>query len=364
MKAVNTSALTAAADMGPSSDDVLLAIVLPAWRAQFMGRALDSLRAQTDRRFRVYVGDDASPDDIAGVVARHGTGLDLVYHRFEENLGGRDLMAHWHRCLALTRKEPWLWVFSDDDEMEPECVAAFYRTWAAGLNAVWVVRFDHDVIGTDGQILERPDSHPARESAEAMLEDVLNPRSGRILRAQDHIFAREAYAKAGGFRSFPLGLYADTTTWLCFAEHGGVVTIPGVRVRWRAHEHGSSSGGLKGRRADLLRATVLFCEWVMEWVARREPHRLRVRRREVRRFFLGFLHRHDDPKVMGRLWKLAGLGAQFWGAPWARGRCAAAILRGRGRRWLRSLPLVRLLAEARAQRWRVRNQARIEKWRA
>jgi glycosyltransferase involved in cell wall biosynthesis len=96
------------ASMKRAPQDIALAIVIPAWRSQFLGATLDSLRAQTDRRFRVYIGDDASPDDIAAVVARHGAELELVYHRFGENLGRRNLVAHWHRCVGLTRGEPWL----------------------------------------------------------------------------------------------------------------------------------------------------------------------------------------------------------------------------------------------------------------
>jgi glycosyltransferase involved in cell wall biosynthesis len=41
-----------------------LAIIVPAFRVRFLERTLQSLAAQTDRRFRVYVGDDASPEPV------------------------------------------------------------------------------------------------------------------------------------------------------------------------------------------------------------------------------------------------------------------------------------------------------------
>ena len=45
--------------------DTVLAIVIPAYKAAFLGRTLASIAAQTDRHFVVYVGDDASPHDLA-----------------------------------------------------------------------------------------------------------------------------------------------------------------------------------------------------------------------------------------------------------------------------------------------------------
>ena len=107
------------------SPEVQLAIVIPAYKAEFLEEALASLEAQTDRRFRVYVGDDASPGALEVICDRHRQQLDLSYHRFAENRGRDYLVDQWHRCIGLS-SEPWIWLFSDDDVMEPGCVAAFY----------------------------------------------------------------------------------------------------------------------------------------------------------------------------------------------------------------------------------------------
>ena len=102
-----------------------LAIVIPAYKSVFLGKTLESISAQTDKNFRVYVGDDASPDNIKIICERYADTLDIIYHRFEDNLGGRDLVSQWERCIGLS-SEPWVWLFCDDDIMDPECVSAFY----------------------------------------------------------------------------------------------------------------------------------------------------------------------------------------------------------------------------------------------
>ena len=47
--------------------------------------------------------------------------VNLVYHRFSENMGGKDLVAHWERCIQLSA-EPFIWLFSDDDLMPADGV--------------------------------------------------------------------------------------------------------------------------------------------------------------------------------------------------------------------------------------------------
>src|SRR5690348_11740615 len=104
----------------------VLAIVIPAYKPDFLRAALDSIAAQTDRRFRVYIGDDCGPPAIAEASAELAKkGVDVVYHRFGDNLGGRSLPAQWNRCVGLST-EPWVWLFSDDDVMAPDCVAAIH----------------------------------------------------------------------------------------------------------------------------------------------------------------------------------------------------------------------------------------------
>jgi hypothetical protein len=40
----------------------MLAIIIPYYKLCFFEENLQSLAAQTDKRFKVYIGDDASPE--------------------------------------------------------------------------------------------------------------------------------------------------------------------------------------------------------------------------------------------------------------------------------------------------------------
>ena len=83
-----------------------LAIIIPAYKATFLPAALDSIAMQTCKNFTLYVGDDCSPEPINNIVEKYRDKIELVYQRFETNLGGKDLVAQWERCIAMSQDEP------------------------------------------------------------------------------------------------------------------------------------------------------------------------------------------------------------------------------------------------------------------
>ena len=105
-----------------------LAIIIPAYKATFLPAALDSIAEQTCKDFTLYIGDDCSPEPIGDIVEKYRDQINLVYQRFDTNLGGKDLVAQWERCIALSQGEPYIWLFSDDDVMEPNCVEELFKT--------------------------------------------------------------------------------------------------------------------------------------------------------------------------------------------------------------------------------------------
>lgn len=213
-----------------------LAIVIPAYKPAFLRAALDSVAAQTDTRFRVYVGDDAAPPEVGEICAAFAAaGLDLRYERFEQNLGRQSLTAHWNRCVRLS-SEPWVWLFADDDVMEPECVASLHRALEQEAGEA-LLRFDTTVIGADGEVLAQNPPHPRVESGVDFVYDrLLGRRNSYVV---EYVFRRDAFERAGGFPEYPVAWCADDTAWFLFSREassrgGGIRTLGGAKVRWRA----------------------------------------------------------------------------------------------------------------------------------
>ena len=232
---------------------------------------MESLANQTDRRFRVYIGDDASLEPLGDIIATFTRRMDVRYTRFDTNLGGTSLVAHWHRCIALSQSEPWIWLFSDDDIADSECVAAFYELVGSAMeSSVDLLRFQLDRIDEFSQRTRPWKDHPPRETTEAFLGALLTD-TRRAVRAQEHIFSRRVFDRCGGFVNFPRAIYSDHATWLRFSEPYGVRTIPGPRVKWRSHAAGTTTGQRGTNRSAWLEAAALYLRWLEVFSRRHDP---------------------------------------------------------------------------------------------
>ena len=73
----------------------MIAIVIPYYKLTFFESILQSLANQTDKRFNVYIGDDASLDDPSSLLEKYNNQFDFVYHKFEKNIGSISLVNQW-----------------------------------------------------------------------------------------------------------------------------------------------------------------------------------------------------------------------------------------------------------------------------
>lgn len=212
-----------------------LAIVIPAYKSTYLRETLESVANQTDRRFTLYVGDDCSPYNIKSIVDEYKNRIEIVYKRFSENLGGRDLVAQWERCIDMTKGEPYIWLFSDDDIMDKRCVEAF-NCLETDVKDNSLCHYNIKMIDDIGgcQIKELP-LFPVRMSVGEYLEAKL--RGEVVSFVVEFIFPRKLYNKVGGFQSFDLAWGSDFMTWLKMAAvaKNGIVTIGAKEnfVKWR-----------------------------------------------------------------------------------------------------------------------------------
>lgn len=239
-----------------------LAIVIPAYKATYLEQCLDAIAAQTDQRFQLYIGDDGSPEPIAELFQKYKSFEHFHYHRFDQNLGGKDLVAHWRRCLAMTQGEEWIWLFSDDDVMDATCVETFYQ------QKVWnshkdfdLFHFNLQVIDHEGQALWPIKPFPTFLSA----HDFVDRRFRHQLHSSvvEYIFRRVAFEAVGGFEAMDLAWFTDDATWVKLMGQKGVATLTGALVYWRFSEQNISSTSVDltilKRKVD---ASLMYWQWI------------------------------------------------------------------------------------------------------
>ena len=237
----------------------VLAVVIPAFKGRFLGRTLASLASQNDKRFTVYVGDDNSPDSIDFICQQYDSPLDLHYKKFEENLGSHSLIKQWNRCVAMS-DEPWVWLLSDDDEVDANCVSCFYQFYEKDLSSN-VARFDTQVIDEQNRVVRNNVSHPESEGSIAF---VLNRMRGkRSSYVSEYLFRRSMFDRCAGFVDFPAAWCSDDASWVHFAGEQSITKIGNARVQWRASELNISSVSSPYAFAK-VDASLRYIQWLTE----------------------------------------------------------------------------------------------------
>lgn len=209
----------------------MLAIVIPYFKITFFEETLKSLAKQTDKRFKVYIGNDASPENPSHIIKSYAHHLDIVYYEFKTNLGYISLTKQWERCIDMLNNEEWLMILCDDDLLSPNTVEEFYsHREEIKSRKIKVVKFASQKINELGQNISAIYFHPKVQD----YSDVFYNRfiKGDRSSLSEHIFSRQQYNKYG-FEDFSFGWHADDLAWLKFSEFGQIYTINTAVVFFR-----------------------------------------------------------------------------------------------------------------------------------
>ena len=236
-----------------------LAIIIPAYKATFLPAALDSIVAQTCKDFTLYVGDDCSPEPIGSIVEQYRNKIDLIYQRFDTNLGGKDLVAQWERCIAMSKSEPYIWLFSDDDVMESNCVEQLLKTIDTTQDSYDLFHFDVKEIDEEGTVTRTLPEYPQVLSA----YDYYKGKTSGLYRSYvvENVFSRRAYNQAGGFKNFDLAWGSDVATWCIFCGSKGMKKVEGAKVHWRRSGQNITPDTSREVAERKVTAEIAFLEW-------------------------------------------------------------------------------------------------------
>nr|WP_315142624.1 glycosyltransferase family 2 protein [uncultured Flavobacterium sp.] len=202
---------------------MMLALVIPYYKIVFFEETLESLASQTDKRFKVYIGDDASLENPLPLLDKYSGKFDFVYHRFEENLGGISLVQQWERCIDLIEDESWIMLLGDDDFLEETVVESWYRHYDFFNAKSNVIRFATRSVNMQlNNKVSDSFTHPLWEKA----TDSYYRRFKGMTRStlSEYVFSKEAFLKFGLY-DFPLAWHSDDAAWLSFSDNKPIYTI-------------------------------------------------------------------------------------------------------------------------------------------
>ena len=246
-----------------------LAIVIPAYKINYFEQTIRSIADQSCKDFTLYIGEDASRSDFSAIIDAYRSDLNIVYKRFETNLGGGNLVSQWERCIDMVQDEEWIWLFSDDDIMDRNCVEMFYK---ATIQYPFFNLFHFNVlqINSGGKVSGKFFSFPDVMSAEEFIVNKLkSPAAFSVV--VEYIFKKDHFLQSGRFENFDLAWGSDDATWAKLGQKTGIKTIPNANVYWREHPYNISPNN---QDADIVRRKLnsefAFAEWLIRKSRRKE----------------------------------------------------------------------------------------------
>ena len=213
--------------------DTELAIVIPAYKCEFLRETLESIANQTCKDFNLYIGDDCSPYNLKTIVDDITFSIPVTYQKFDDNMGAVSLVKQWERCISMTKHEKWIWLFSDDDVMGERCVELFYESLNNLKQGEIYDLFHYDVklIDKYSNITGTRPAYPQNWSSFQFYQGITSCQY--CTAAPEYIFSREIYALENGFTEIDLGWGSDIATWAKFASRHGIHTLHGDYVYFR-----------------------------------------------------------------------------------------------------------------------------------
>lgn len=237
----------------------MLAIVIPYYKITFFEATLQSLVNQTNKQFKVYIGNDASLEDPTALLEKYKDQFDFVYYKFEENLGGISLVQQWERCIALSGKEKWLMILGDDDLLGENVVLEFYKQYDVFDSISNVVRYATIVLNEQNNSKSSVFFHPQLElGSDFFIRKVKgNTRSS----LSEYFFKRKVFLKYQ-FQDYPSAFYSDDRAWFDFSENRPIYTINESIIYIRISDY-SLSGMAKNqlvKKAEFQYLKYFFCK--------------------------------------------------------------------------------------------------------
>ena len=192
--------------------------VLPAFKNDYLKEAIDSILSQSYKDFELIIIDDASPYNLSSIINQYDD-KRISFYKNETNIGGRNLVHNWNKCLQYAKGD-YVILASDDDIYCP-CFLEQINDRSEKYPQVDIIRarvcrIDSDGIITDIEQIYKPFM--------PFSEFVFYWSKGIINCIANYAFKRTALLEAGGFVDMPCAWYSDDITIVNMSFNGIATT--------------------------------------------------------------------------------------------------------------------------------------------
>lgn len=212
-----------------------VSILIPAYKAEYLGRAILSAQRQTFEDVEILVGDDTPGGALREVVERFDDPrIRYFHHGFQK--GTRNSRALWEKASGQYVK----WLF-DDDLLMPTSVETLVNALRANPGVVLafhgrvVINETDAVVATPAPLL--PAGQAALISRSSLVESLLGRINNFVGEPSNTMLVRERIdiSRAFDYRNWVLDFLGDVALYLNCAEQAPLLAVGGYLSAFRQH---------------------------------------------------------------------------------------------------------------------------------
>lgn len=213
----------------------MVTIAIPAYKATYLEESIRSAVNQTYKNIEIVVVNDHSPYDITPIVESFHDER-IRYYINEENIGGKDLVAQWNKCLSYAQGE-YFCLLCDDDTYEPQFVEKLLGL-AEQYPDVDVFRARAKMVDKNGKLLDFYSSSPSFETA---YDYMFHKLKGFRLQAIPEFMLRVSHMREmGGYYSLPRAWGSDSISMFLLGMENGIASTNDVLISLRQSDENIS----------------------------------------------------------------------------------------------------------------------------
>ena len=204
-------------------------VTIPAYKAQYLKEAIESVSSQTYADWELVIVDDCSPENLETIVKPFLTDSRIRYYRNEKNCGAVNVVDNWNICLSYCTGD-YVICMGDDDRLLPCCLEE-YQTLIAQYPDLNVYHCRTEIIDENGKIVNLQEPRPQWESVLSFLWNRWDYRNKQFI--GDFCYNANYLRKAGGYYKLPLAWGSDDITAIMAAKEKGIANTEAFCFQYR-----------------------------------------------------------------------------------------------------------------------------------
>lgn len=212
-----------------------VSILIPAYKAEYLGRAILSAQQQTFEDIEILVGDDTPDGLLREIVERvDDPRVRYFHHGFQK--GTRNSRALWEKASGQFVK----WLF-DDDLLMPTSVETLVNALRANPGVVLAFH-QRVIINASDAVIARPEpllpeGEAALISRPSLVENMMGRLNNFVGEPSNIMLVRDRVdiSRAFDYRTWVLDFLGDVALYLNCAEQAPLLAVGGYLSAFRKH---------------------------------------------------------------------------------------------------------------------------------